>query len=120
MKKSVVPILALLLVLMTIPRFFDVFRTMAFNTVPRDDYAPYLLHFIGEKPDFTVYSPYGYRIFSFLMAFPFYKLLPVYRFTNLPALDESYLRATQALAMTSYLAILAACLTIFLTAKNRP
>jgi hypothetical protein len=119
MKKALAPILIVLLLLMTVPRFFDIYRTMAFNTVPRDDYAPYLLHTLGEKPDFTVYSPYGYRIFSFLAAFPFYKLLPVYRFTNLPPVDENYLRATQALALTSYLAILAACLMIFLTAKNR-
>jgi hypothetical protein len=112
-------ILIILLVLMTVPRFFDIYRTMAFNTVPRDDYAPYLLHAIGEKPGVTIYSPYGYRIFSFLAAYPFYKLLPVYRFSNLPPVDDAYLKATQALAMTSYLAILAACLMMFLITKKR-
>ena len=27
-----------------LPWFFDTYRIMAFNTVPRDDYAPFLLH----------------------------------------------------------------------------
>ena len=119
MKKTLAPILIILLVLITVPRFFEIYRTMAFNTVPRDDYAHYLLHSVGEEPAYTIYSPYGYRIASYMVAFPFYKLLPVYRFTNLPAVNDNYLRATQALAMTSYLAILASCLVIFLIAKIR-
>ncbi len=120
MKKLIPLVLTLLLLLMTIPRFFEIYRTMAFNTIPHDDYATYLLHFLGEKSYFTIaYSPYGYRVLSYLAAAPFYELLPVYRFTNLPPIDENYLRAYQALAMSSYLAILAACLLIYLTAKNR-
>jgi hypothetical protein len=40
----------LLLFLITVPRFFDVYRTLAFNTVPHDDYASYLLFYAGLKP----------------------------------------------------------------------
>lgn len=120
MKKIVPMVLTLLLFLMTIPRFFDIYRTMAFKTIPHDDYATYLLHFLGEDSYFTIaYSPYGYRVLSYLAAVPFYKLLPVYRFTNLPPIDENYLGAFQALAMSSYLASLGACLMIYLTAKKR-
>jgi hypothetical protein len=119
MKRAIIPIVVFIMILVTIPRFFDIYRTMAFNTVPRDDYAPYLQYIVGDNPGFTLYSPYAYRLFSFLCAFPFYKFAPVYQFTNLIGIDENYLRATQALALWSYLSILATCYIIFLLARNR-
>jgi hypothetical protein len=52
-------------------------------------------------------------------AIPFYALLPTYEFTNLPVTDVPYLRATQALAMVSYLSILSTALVVFLIATRR-
>jgi hypothetical protein len=90
------------------PFFFFIFRLMAFNTVPRDEYAPYLLWLLHEPGAGFPGSLYAYRILSVLAAAPFYYLLPALPLTNLPAeLTPTYLKATAALAAVSYLAILA-------------
>ena len=65
----------------TIPIFFEIFREAAFNTVPRDDYASYLLALAGQGGQFPG-SPYAYRILSVLAALPFYlppAALPLYQ-----------------------------------------
>jgi hypothetical protein len=119
MKKFILPFALIMIFIITLPRFFDIYRTMAFNTVPHDDYVPYLLSYAGENTAFTPYSPYGYRILSVLIALPFYKLAPVYQFSNLNNVSLLDLKAKQALAMSSYIAILASCLMIFLIVRKR-
>ena len=90
------------------PCLFFTFRLMVFDTVPRDDYARYLLWLLNEPGSTFPGSPYGYRILSVLAGAPFYYLLPALPLTNLPAVIEPhYLRATAALAIVSYLAMLA-------------
>jgi hypothetical protein len=112
-------LVALVLLLATLPKFFDIYRNMAFNTTPRDDYAPYLLYVVGETGGRVLLSPHGYRVCSVLVALPAYYMLPVYQFTNLGRVDRTYLRAVQAMAFTSYLFMLGACLVMFLIARVR-
>jgi hypothetical protein len=96
------------------PFFFLIFRLMAFNTVPRDDYAPYLLWLLHQPGGAFPGSPYGYRILSVLVAAPLYYLMPALPLTNLPAdLAPAYLKATAALAAVSYLAMLAAAMMAY-------
>ena len=102
----------------TIPIFFEIFREAAFNTVPRDDYASYLLALTGQGGQFPG-SPYAYRILSVLAALPFYYLLPLYRFTNLGSPDLAGLKAVEALAMVSYLSILLTAVVVYWTARKR-
>ena len=118
-RRSLLTIFVIILSLMTVPRFFHIHRDMAFNTIPRDDYAPYLLYLTGEKGDMVLSSPYGYRLLSVVVAIPFYLILPSYNFANLPQADPAYQRATQALAAASYVAIVASCLVIFLITRHR-
>ncbi len=106
------------ILLASLPIFFEIYREAAFNSVPRDDYAPYLLALVragGEVPG----SPYVYRILSVAAGIPFYYLLPVYSFTNLPATNQLYLKATEALSMVSYLSILATAGILFLIARKK-
>jgi hypothetical protein len=94
------------------PAFFVIYRMAVFNTMPRDDYARFLLWLMGNPSGALPISPYCYRIGSMIAAAPFYKLLPPLHFTNLPPLPESYLRATMALSALTYVAaILCAMLT---------
>lgn len=109
----------ILLLLISVPRFFDLYRTLAFNTVPHDDYASYLLSLAGAKSGVPMNSPSGYRLFSVLLALPFYRFAPVYQFSNLNGADPTLLRANQALAAVSYLSILAACAVIYLISARR-
>jgi len=96
------------------PFFFFIFRLMAFNTVPRDEYAPYLLWLLHEPGAGFPGSLYAYRILSVLAAAPFYYLLPALPLTNLPTeLMPTYLKATAALAAVSYLAMLAAAMIAY-------
>ncbi len=118
-KKVVIPLLyVVLLILVTLPIFFTIYREAAFNTLPRDDYAPFLLNLInkgGQNPG----SPYGYRLFSVIAAVPFFYLLPAYTFTNLTNIDPNYLQATEALAMVSYLSIVMIAVLVYLISHNR-
>jgi hypothetical protein len=99
---------AALLALVLHPICLILFRLMIFNTLPRDDYAPYLLWLLGESGGAFPASPYGYRILSVLAAAPFYYLLPPFALTNLPGdLGAQYVRATAALSISSYLALVA-------------
>jgi hypothetical protein len=79
------------------------FRLMIFDTLPRDDYAPMLLWWLGAPGAVPPISPYGYRALSVLAAVPFYHLLPPFALTNLPAnLTPQYVQATAALAAMSF------------------
>jgi hypothetical protein len=114
-----VPLLgSVALLLTTVPLFFDIYRTAAFNTVSRDDYAPYLLALVGESGKFPG-SPAGYRLFSVALAIPFYYLLPLYTFKTLDVVDIPYLRATQALSMVSYLSIVLTAILVGKIARRR-
>jgi hypothetical protein len=97
---------AALLALILHPLLLIIFRLMIFNTFPRDDYAPMLLWWLGEAGGAAPQSPYGYRVLSVLTAAPFYYLLPPFTLTNLPGgLGAEYVKATAALAASSFVAL---------------
>ena len=102
----------------TYPVFIDTFRSMSFNTVPRDDYAPYLLHLLGVGGQVPG-SPHAYRVLSVAVAIPAYHVLPVYSFRNLAGVDPLYLRATEALAFVSWMALAAFGAVTYRTARDR-
>jgi hypothetical protein len=110
--------MAAALSLATLPIFFEIYRDEAFNTVRRDDYAPYLL-FLAGKGGALPPSPRGYRILSVAVAVPFYYVLPLYVFTNASEIDVPHLKATQALSMASYLCILLTSFFVYATARHR-
>lgn len=107
-----------MLVLGTTPVFFESYRTAAFNTIPHDDYAPYLLKLVGHGGEIPV-APAGYRLLAVAAAIPCYYLLPPYRFTNLPKADPARLRAQQALSFTAYGFLVMGAATIYLLARRR-
>lgn len=98
------------------PFFFTLYRVAVFDTVPHDDYAPYLLWLDGNPLGGIPESPYCYRLLSMALAWPFFHLLPTLPLTNLPlGTAQVSARAIAALAMMSYLAgILTAMLTYHL------
>jgi hypothetical protein len=102
------------------PLFVIIFRLMAFDTVPRDDYARYLLWLLHEPGGAFPGSLYGYRILSVLAAAPFYHLLPALPLTNLSAgLEPAYLQATAALAAVSYFAMIAGAMMAYRLVVDR-
>ncbi len=101
------------ILLLNAPLFFDVYRTAAFNIVPHDNYAPYLLYLTGENGAVPG-SPTGYRLFSVLIAIPFYYILPLFKFTYLEGQSDAYLMAVEALTFVTYLST---SLTAFLMYK---
>jgi hypothetical protein len=106
-------VLAALLVLLS-PFFWAIYRTMAFNTLPRDDYAPFLLWMVGSPDGAFPGSPYGYRILTVAAAAPFYYLLPPLHLSELPAqIPAAYLKATAAIAVLSWLAMVLAGCAVF-------
>ena len=116
---SIIVVTAVVIVLLTLPCFFSTYRTMAFQTIPRDDYAPFLLYLVGENDNFELGSPSGYRLFTVALAVPFYYVTPVYEFSNLDETDHLYLKATQAIAAVSYLSMLVTlCLIYVITRRN--
>jgi hypothetical protein len=109
-----------LLALILHPLLLIIFRLMIFSTFPRDDYAPMLLWWLGEGGGAAPQSPYGYRVLSVLAAAPFYYLLPPFTLTNLPAgLGAEYVRATAALAASSFVAIAAGAALAYRLAVDR-
>ena len=110
--------LLLLFFAAALPAFFDTYRTAAFDTVPRDDYAPYLLTLVGEANDVPK-APFAYRVVSVAVAVPFYYALPTYRFSKLQDVDPTYLKATQALAFSSYFWLVLTSLAIYAIARRR-
>ncbi len=108
------------LALALLPLFFTIDRVMVFDTVPRDDYAPFLLWLVGAPGGAFPGSPYGYRLLTMVVAAPFYDLLPPLRFTNLPpALTPQYVQATAAIAALSYLSLLGAGMVAYRIARDR-
>ena len=101
-----------LLALILHPLCLILFRLMIFDTLPRDDYAPMLLWWLGEPGAVPPTSPYGYRALSMLVAVPFYHLLPPFTLTRLPgSLTPQYVQATAALATVSFVALVASAVT---------
>lgn len=98
--------------IISIPSFFDIYRLVAFNTAPRDDYAPFLLRLTSDHGVWPG-SPFGYRVLSVLPAVPLYWVLPIYRFSLLPNIDASYLRAVEALAFLDFLSVAGAATVAF-------
>jgi hypothetical protein len=102
------------------PIFFSIDRLMVFDTVPRDDYAPFLLWLAGAPGGAFPASPYGYRLVTMAAALPLYYALPALRLTNLPGgLAPDYIQATAALAALSYLSLLGAGLVAYRIARDR-
>jgi hypothetical protein len=107
------------LTLVTYPVFFVLYRLMIFQTVPRDDYAPYLLWMVGAPGGALPGSPYIYRYLSIVLLWPIYHLLPVFHLTNIPtSVSVPYQRATAALAMLSDVSVVAATVVVFETARG--
>jgi len=117
-KKTLIFVCLLTLMLTTSPIFFDIYRTAAFNTVPHDDYASYLLTLIGQD-DKIPGAPFAYRIISVAVAIPFYYILPTYTFTNLSNVDTAYLRATQALSFSSYVSLVLTAVIIYAISRKQ-
>ncbi len=87
------------------PVFFVINRLAVFNTVPRDDYAGYLLWLLGQPGGAFPDSPYCYRVLSMVAATPF-MLLPAIPLSNLPpGTDPAWLRATAALSALAYFSL---------------
>lgn len=106
------------ILLATLPIFFEIYRTAAFNTVPRDDYANYLLALVGQGGK-TPIAPFAYRVFSVAVAAPFYYILPGYQFTNLRNVDPAYLRATEAISFVCYLSLIFTAVVVYGIARQR-
>jgi hypothetical protein len=99
--------------------FFDIYRGAAFNILPHDNYVPYLLYILGEDGGSIAHHPIIYRLFSILIAVPFFYILPFYRFYNLENISDTYLMALEALSFTSYLAIFIASIYIYKITTQR-
>lgn len=104
--------------LLTYPLFFDIFRFSIFDIISHDDYASYLLYFLGKEGGRLLDSPFTYRFFSVLVAIPFY-YLPTYTFSKLNGVSYQYIKANQALAFLSYIAIIGTLIMIYKITKNR-
>lgn len=102
------------------PFYFVIYRLMVFETVPRDDYAPFLLWLLGQSGGQIPPSPYGYRILSVVAAAPFYFALPGISPSNISAaISAPYLQATAAIAALSYLSLITASATVYFLAVDR-
>jgi hypothetical protein len=103
---------------LTSPIFFSNYRAMIFDTIPRDDYALYLLALVGRAGALPP-APAAYRVLSVLPAAPLFRWVPLYVFTNATIDDVDYARATQAMALLSYLAMVATSILLYhLTTKH--
>lgn len=117
-RRGYAAIVVVALVLLSIPLFFSIYRDAAFNTAPRDDYGPYLQWIVGTGGRVPG-APMTYRLFSVLVAVPFYFLLPLYHFSNLPAVNPDYLKATEAISAVSWLSLLAMTVVIYAICRNK-
>lgn len=104
--------------LATVPIFFDIYRTAVFHSVPRDDYAPYVLKMLGIQ-DYSPKAPYAYRILSAAAAIPFFHILPTINFSHQPEADPAYLKATEALCFVSYLSIVLTAVVVYTIARRQ-
>jgi hypothetical protein len=104
---------------LTLPLFLDVYRVAAFNIIPHDNYVPYLLYLLGEEGGVKPYSPDGYRLLAVAIAIPFYYILPRFGFTYLEGVSDTYLQALEALSLVTYLSVVTASFVIYLITRNR-
>jgi len=95
------------------PFLFLLHRVAVFRAVPFDDYAGFLLWLAGHPEGAFPLSPYCYRILSMAAALPLFHAVPALGLTNVPA-DTSamWLRATLALNLLNYLAVVAAAVLV--------
>lgn len=101
------------------PLFFIIYRMMIFNTLPRDDYAPYVLWLLHAPGGVLPGSPYVYRILSVALAAALDHVIPLIHFSKLPsATSLSYEKATEAVATLSYLSIVGAIVAAFGAAQR--
>ena len=117
-KQTLAVIGSLAIALATLPIFFEIYRTAAFNTILHDDYASYLLALVGQGSEVPG-APFAYRIISVAVAIPFYYIFPTYAFTNLQNIDPTYLRAVQALAFSSYVWLVLTAMVIYAIAREQ-
>lgn len=112
-------LLLALLVAASAPRFFSIYRAAAFETFPRDPYETYVLHLAGEPGGQVPGAPHAYRLFTVAAAVPVYHAVPtLYAFSKLKGVDARRLRATQAMALVSWLALLGLCAATGLAARS--
>jgi hypothetical protein len=108
------------LVVLLHPLFFVIYRLAVFDTVPRDDYARFLLWTVGNAEGVLPSSPYCYRVLSMVLAVPFYWVVPPIRLTNMPAgLSAAYLHATAALSALALVSWIAGAMLIYATAVTK-
>jgi hypothetical protein len=87
-----------------LPIFFINYRLTVFNTFPHDDYHSVLLYWDGKLPDFEFFAPTCYRFFYHVVAFFWYKCMPLISLSQTPeGLSTEFIKAKQALAFTSFL-----------------
>ena len=112
--------LALAFIFLTHRFFFDIYRLMAFQAVPFDDYAAYLLSFVTDN-EAAFRGPWGYRVLPVLASVPIYFVMPLYKFSNLePSLyTDEYLRAMASIAAMSYLSIVGSMVMVFRISTER-
>lgn len=111
-------ICAFLFVLITIPTFFDIYRSNAFHDTPIDDYFSYLRLMVRDGGSYPS-APFIYRPLAVAVAVPFYYILPLYRFTLLPDMDLKQLRAIEAVSMSWYVGMLLTSWLTYLNATRR-
>ena len=109
----------LLTSLLLLPELFSIYRTNAFDTIPRDPYDAYLLHLAGMEHGFLPGSPFTYRILSVAPA-----LLPLHLFeapllTQIENANPVWLNAVFANAVVSYASIVALSVLVYWVARNR-
>lgn len=79
------------------------YRAAAFNTLARDDYAPYVMHLAGMPDGAIPNSPFRERIGSVALAAPLLKIIPALKFSQLPDTTSApYLKATLTLTLLNY------------------
>ena len=106
-----VPITFVALALLLSPFLLIIYRLSAFNAVPRDDYAGFLLWIAGNAEGAIPSSPCCYRPLSMVASLPFYFIVTAPRLTDIPAaISSGHLRATCALSALAFAASIAAAM----------
>ena len=94
------------LLLISSPTFFEIYRSNVFEVLPRDRYESMVLFFAGDGGG-VLESPFGYRVLYPILGVVPYWLSPLISFSELNStLSLNELRATQALALVSYLSMI--------------
>jgi len=117
MNKKLIYAAFLIIGILTIPIFFETYRSLAFNTIAHDPYDYYLLRLVGQGT-YTPTAPFIYRFFSVAIAIPFYHILPYYSFNGVPNNNHAYLKVAEALSFVSYLSIVLSAVMIFKIARK--